>query len=191
MEAKYQYSRALSRWCCSSRHCHADRRLHAWHLHLFVSYLKTLNLEEKFEEAHEEPKQWIMPPTPSHMERQVKTSFSLVASEIERSLGVIECAKEYLEVLLRPHSTPWGWLKSISDEYRIVDTVLNSGLRKLVHSFSGEKLALGYHITKSSHDWHCARLPRNIGTPKGEVDCSRCPFGKSKRFPWEMPFSHE
>jgi hypothetical protein len=53
LEAKYEDSKTFSRWRCSSLHCHADRRLHAWHLHLFVSHLKSLNLQERFEEAYE------------------------------------------------------------------------------------------------------------------------------------------
>lgn len=97
LEANYQHSQALSRWCFSSVQCQADRRLHSWHLHLFISHLKNLNLQEKFEEAHEQLKQWNMPAIPSLMECQVIPSFSLVASEIERSLGRLNVAKGYLE----------------------------------------------------------------------------------------------
>lgn len=77
--------------------CRADRRAHAWHLRLFVSRLKNLCLQERFEEAHDEIKRWNILVMPSLMERQVVISFSLIASEIERSLGRLEQSKAYLE----------------------------------------------------------------------------------------------
>ena len=53
LQAKYDDADALTKQylCHLGSSCQTDRRLHAWHLHLFVSHLKILNLQEKFEAA--------------------------------------------------------------------------------------------------------------------------------------------
>jgi hypothetical protein len=74
-----------------------DRRLNAWRLHLFVSRLKNLTMQERFNEARDVIKNWNMPPALSLMERQVHIGYSLVASDIQKSLGQLKLSKDYLE----------------------------------------------------------------------------------------------
>ena len=98
LEANYNEADALIKQyqCHSEPRCLTDRRLHAWHLHLFVSHLKILNLQEKFEDACKELDNWKLPPEISLMESQIILSFSHVALEIWRSLGKLDQAKGYL-----------------------------------------------------------------------------------------------
>lgn len=98
LEAKYDDADALIKQylCHSKQNCLTDRRLHAWHLHLFVSHLKILNLQEKFEAARKELDSWSLLPKVSLMESQSIPSFAHVVSEIWRSLGKLDQAKDYL-----------------------------------------------------------------------------------------------
>ncbi|KAJ5472083.1 hypothetical protein N7539_008652 [Penicillium diatomitis] len=76
---------------------HVDRRLHAWHLHLFASRLKVFNLMEKFDDAYRMIVSWRMPEATSLMELRVHIDLSLVVSDIQKSLGQLELSKSYLE----------------------------------------------------------------------------------------------
>lgn len=167
LEAKYQYSLALSRWCCSSLRCHADKRLHAWHLHLFVSHLKTLNLQEKFEEAHEELKQWKIPSMSSLMERQVITSFSLVASEIERSLGRLNVAKEYLEDCYS-HTLLLG---SDSNRFQIICALID--VRCALGELEGAEYLVRDEIKKLGSVGGLSKALRRLQVSSLDVDIAR------------------
>lgn len=99
LEAKYDDASSLIKQyqCHSQPKCLSDRRLHAWHLHFFVSHLKVLNLQEKFDDACKELDNWNMPQKASLMESQIILSFSHVASEIWQCLGKLDRAKDYLK----------------------------------------------------------------------------------------------
>lgn len=75
-----------------------DRRLQAWRLHLIVSHLKVLTLQERFSEALLAMESYDMPSMQSTMERQVQLGYYLVASDIQRSLGQLKLSKDHLEV---------------------------------------------------------------------------------------------
>ena len=98
LHAKYDDADALTKQypCFSNPRCQNDRRLHAWHLHLFVSHLKILNLQEKFEAAREELEKWNQLPKISLMEYQSIPIFAQTASEVWRSFGKLKHAKGYL-----------------------------------------------------------------------------------------------
>ena len=98
LQAKYDDADALTKQylCHLGSSCQTDRRLHAWHLHLFVSHLKILNLQEKFEAAREELESWNRLPKISLMESQSIPIFAQTASEVWRSLGKLDHAKDYL-----------------------------------------------------------------------------------------------
>jgi hypothetical protein len=104
----------------STMDCHTDRRAHAWYLRLFVSRLRNLCLQENFKEAHDDMEKWNMPLCPSLMERKVVISYSLVASEIERSLGRLKLAKAYLEDCYR-----YPILSSDPNQYQIVGALVD------------------------------------------------------------------
>lgn len=165
LEANYERSQALSSWCCSSAHCHDDRRLHSWHLHLFVSHLKTLNLQEKFEEAHEQLKQWNMPAMPSLMECQVIPSFSLVASEIERSLGRLNVAKGYLEDCYR-----CTLLESDPKRFQIVCALID--VRCALGELESARVLVGDEIQKLGFVGGLSKALRRLQVSSLDVDIS-------------------
>lgn len=100
----------------STSDSHVDRRLHVWRLSLFVSRLKVLNLQERFDEARRMIESWSMPQMLSLMELRVHIEYSLVASDIQRSLGRLKLSKTYLEDCYR-HP---GLLCNDSKRYQII-----------------------------------------------------------------------
>ena len=97
LSADYSTSHAyINKVLSSTENDEPDRRFNTWQIYLKLSQLKNLTMQEEFVKAHRELTAWETPPVQSLMEGQAQISYSLVAFEIDRSLGKLDSAGKYL-----------------------------------------------------------------------------------------------
>ena len=176
LQAKYDDADVLiKQYLCHSRSsCQTDRRLHAWHLHLFVSHLKILNLQEKFEAAREELGRWDQLPKISLMECQSIPIFAQTASEVWRSLGKLDHAKEYLTdcgYFFKANNENPFLKANNSHRYQIICGLID------IHCALGEiedaDLLVGEEIGRLPVDGRLSKTFRRLQVSSLEIDIAR------------------